>query len=818
LHKNHFIFADKFNSDHIDEYELESIIKQKPNKKIFWVAKLYLWIYNLPNPEKVEQKKTEKQIKVNLKNQKKKNKHDRKNQKRITKGKKTKPFKAIKYKPFLRQLFLEVTGEPPVIFDSTLMTKSSKQLSTFLVKKGYFNNLVRDSVVHTKKKKVHVHYIIKKKAPYITDTIHYDIPDSNLNELLLDAQPDRIIKPGQIFDIDKLDDERDRLTEYLKDRGYYAFTKDFIFFDVDSAFNDHTVQITMHVQNIIKKHPYEIDSIVEEKHMKFVMNKILIYTDYDVKLGEDPENYKSITIDNYEILYKDKLNYNPRTILSSIFMRKAHLYRLKEEESTRKKLAGLGVFRSIQMKFDPDISNTSSPSLDCKIKLFPKNNQSFSLESDGTNKGGNLGISGTFHYSHQNIFKGAEKFNFNFTGGLEAQQTFADNRIENEGIVSSINSFNTVEFGPELSLQIPKFVFLGIDRFKKTANPTTILKATLNFQKRPDFQRGVQDFSFSYKWKENKEISHHITPLEISAVEVDLSDDFSNRITRLNDQFLAASFQDHIISSTSYGFTYNQQQLTGRRHTYYYHSTIETAGNLLRLASSLLERPINQDNSYEILNIQFAQYVKMGHDFRYYFTMNDKNSIATRIIGEIGIPLSNLKNALPFEKSFFAGGTNSIRAWRARTLGPGSYLDSDSTNLYFQRFDRIGDIHLEGNFEYRFDLLKSLEGALFLDAGNIWLTNENPTWAGSGFSPDFWKEIAIGGGFGVRFDLSFFIIRLDLALPLRDPSLSIGERWIFEPKENINNLRKVAAELDPDIIYKPYNNIINFNLGIGYPF
>jgi outer membrane protein assembly factor BamA len=292
---------------------------------------------------------------------------------------------------------------------------------------------------------------------------------------------------------------------------------------------------------------------------------------------------------------------------------------------------------------------------------------------------------------------------------------------------------------------------------------------------------------------------------------VNLSDAFQNKIDLLNDKLLAASFQKHIISSTRYRFVYNDPHSKNKSQTsLYYDANIESAGNTLNAFYKLTNKSKDATtNSYKIVGIQFAQYVKTQHDLRVYTKINDKSNFILRFLGGIGVPMENSSAALPFEKSFFAGGTDKTRAWKARSLGPGSYRDSALN------FDKIGEILLEGNVEYRFDLLGFLDGALFVDAGNIWLMNEDSLRPGSKFEANkFLSQIAIGAGFGIRLDLDYFLIRLDIAYPLKNPSLRDGERWFFQPKDEYNSyVNTIQNKVQLPSLYSP-----QINIGIGYPF
>lgn len=318
----------------------------------------------------------------------------------------------------------------------------------------------------------------------------------------------------------------------------------------------------------------------------------------------------------------------------------------------------------------------------------------------------------------------------------------------------------------------------------------------------------------SYRWDETDLKKHKVDPIVLSMIRIDKTRAFQRRLKELDDQLLLNSYQDHLIFGSQYAYTYNSQEHPDQENITFFRGDFEAAGNSLQAFHNWSGAERGADDRYRIADIGYAQFIKADVDLRFYHRINSKSSIALRWTGGIGVPYGN-SEALPFQRSFFGGGSNGLRAWRIRTIGPGSYTDS----TFSLSFDKIGDIKLEGNLEYRFDLIDPVKGAFFLDAGNIWLLEKNEKRPGGHFrSEEFLNEIAVGGGFGLRIDLNFFIVRLDLAIPLKDPELPVGERWIFQPKERINSARRRQARKVPGQDFSPYRPRPNLNLGIGYPF
>jgi len=437
------------------------------------------------------------------------------------------------------------------------------------------------------------------------------------------------------------------------------------------------------------------------------------------------------------------------------------------------------------------------------INLIQSKSQTFTLSTDGTHNEGLFGIEGSLSYSHRNIFKGAEHLSVALTGGFESQLLITGNSDS----LNSLNAilFNTLEFGPKLALTIPKYLFINkLKRLKNHSSGRTEFTASLNYQKRPDFTRSIQELSFGWTIHEKGPFTWHINPLLISAIDITKSNDFQAQINALNDQFIAASFQDHIISGGFFSFEYNGQKDKKLKNVFYVKATLESGGGLLYRAHQLLNRPFDNPatQSYNLLGIRYAHFQKVSTDLRYYISLGQRSKLVYRLSGGIGIPRENLIEALPFEKSFFAGGANGMRAWRARSLGPGSFYDSQN------RFDKIGDVHIEGNAELRFPIISWVEGALFVDAGNVWLLNEDPVRPGGKFSSDFINDLAVGSGLGIRMDLDFFVIRLDVGIPIRNPAIQMNDAdnefkpWIFDSYKG--NEKQFFD--------------YQFNLGIGYPF
>lgn len=822
--------------------DLKYVLKQKPNRKIFGSIPFHLFMYNIPNPEKLEKKAAKRRAKCDRKNvgyqaeidklnaDLEKDRTELRGKKgrdsiRIANSIQNMELKKIELedkmencRPTWREWLRYTVGEEPVLLDSSKVISSRNNLNVYLFKMGYFNNWVTDSILlDSLGKKAEVVYTIKLHKPYSICDIGYDINDAKLKRQIELDKKNTIIKPGQFLNFDQLDKERDRITAFLKDRGYHFFSKEFIYFDIDSTVGNHEVNLVMGIKNGLKQSQEYPDSLIEVPHQRYQIGNIIVNTDYDPAIANSSDRMRvdlydtllSPGVSDHRFVYLKHrgMRFKTGVLLESIFIEPGYLYRAKEVEATFKKLSSLGVFRSINIYFEVNDADPSGTSLNCYINLSQSMRQNFSIESNGTNRGGNLGVAGNFTYRNKNTFRGAETFRFSLSGGIEAQQVLA-NEDQTLGGSSSINvlrPFNTLEFGPEISLYIPKFIApFDVSRLEKKSSPRTVFSTSLNYQDRPDFRRTIQDVSFAYEWRKGDSISYYLSPVKVSAVKITPDSSFTARLEQINDQFLLNSYRDHFIVGNQFRFEFNNSNLNRiSKNSIYFKVGFEQSGNLLRLAYELAG--MDHDSVGSIFGIQFAQFLKLDMDFRFYQTFNKSSKMVYRVAGGIGLPQKNFNQSLPFEKSFFVGGANGLRGWKARTLGPGGYMPESLS------FDKIGDIYLEGNIEYRFDLFGFLKAAVFTDVGNIWNLRENTARPGSMFGTDFYKQLAMDAGLGLRFDLDFFIIRFDFAIPIKEPGLFEGERWIFQDKTESDAWLNARGQAD-------YTPRLNLNLGIGYPF
>ena len=753
--------------------DLESFVRQKPNRKLFGQAffRFHLQVYNL-----VDQDKLENRVAIL------KEKNAKRNKRRKAKGKDPKDRRRSFWE------WLADIGEEPVIYDPLLADQSADQIEIFLRGKGHFKASVADTVIYNhKKKKAKAIYNVSTQKPYILRSIKYDIKDDRVARL---AKPfrsrDRILKEGMNYDVEKFQEERDRIERSMKSNGYYAFADDYVRLEVDTNLGMNQADVRIWIAD-----PEIRDTvrIKETGHQTYSIRDIYVHTDYDQKL-QGTTKYDTLVYKGVHFLYKGKFKHRPQMLYDKLFFKSGDLYRVKRGELTYRYLSSLRAFKFINVSFREDIEENGQYVLDCNVNLTPAPKQGFSVELQGTNTEGNLGVSGSFSYRNKNLFRGAEILEFRLSGGLESQVVASNIQSEN---ISSVLPFNTVEFNPEIILTLPKLLVpFKPHRIIRYGDPKTIISVGYNFQQRPDFSRSVFNAKFGYTWMQNQNANHYLNPIEVNFVDIYAqAPAFVERLNNLQDRLLLNTFIPHLTTTTNYTYILNNQQVNKKGNFSYFRARLESSGNILRGIMALAQAEKDENNSYRIFNIPFSQYLKYEVDYRKYWQVTDFSQLVFRVNQGLGYPLLNL-GVLPFESAFFGGGANGIRAWAARALGPGSL--PDSLNLQ----DQFGDIKLEINLEYRFDIYRWFKGALFADAGNVWLINKDNDRPGGVFEfRDFYREFALGMGIGLRLDFSFFVIRFDVATPFHDPGRPVDDRWAIRDFEWQD---------------------VNLNLGIGYPF
>ncbi|MFM2286704.1 MAG: hypothetical protein RLZZ543_2201, partial [Bacteroidota bacterium] len=587
------------------------------------------------------------------------------------------------------------------------------------------------------------------------------------------------------YSTDDLDLERIRLTDFLKNQGYFAFVKNYITYRADSSIGNHQVDITMDISNPERRVPGFVDSTISFPHTRYKINNLYVYADYSLR-RDTAISPDTLFFDNTHYVTENVLKFRPRALKPAITIKKSDLYSIREADLTYRKIADFKTFKFINIQFKPTPGDTTGL-LDCEIQVSPNKRQAYTTQMQGTNKAGDLGISFDIIYQNKNLLRGLEIFELRLNSTLEVQRVISG---ENQTIQEFL-PFNTILIGPVASVKLPKIpkfmYFLG-----KNSQKTSIT-SSFNFQQRPDYKRNIFNLAYGYSAKSGNRITNTFNPAEINFVNVNLSSDFTSLLDKSNNLFLKNSFQSQLISSMRYSFIYNTQKLGEMKNFFFFQGNIENSGLILSASRSLFVNAAkNDENKYVVFGVPYSQYLRFDSDLRYYRYFGRSSSLAMRSIIGLGIPYAN-STVMPFVKSFFGGGANGNRAWIARSLGPGGFQNPSGV-----RVDQIGDIKLEWNLEYRSKIYKMFEGAAFMDAGNIWLRQEDKQRPLANFDINrFYKEIAIGVGAGLRLNFDYFIIRLDVAYKMRDPAGSFGNRWVLK-------YQKLGQG--------------NLNFGIGYPF
>ncbi len=685
--------------------------------------------------------------------------------------------------------WLRRIGEEPVLYDELLKQKSNEQISLFLRNKGYYNARVTDTTYFYKNKKAKVKYTIDAGERYKINKLSYRIDDDSIRHYVYADTTNTLLKSGAPFDADLHDDERKRITRHMRNQGYYGFRNEYMYFMADSAIGNYRVNDSM---IIVKDRIQEVgkaDSIIN--HRKYKIKDVYFLVGYDAQKAVTTSTdylsqFDTLEYEGCKILYGDNLEFRADVLVNSNYIFPGDYYSQDLVDKTQLLLSELQLFRFVNIRFREVEGETDADGnglLQCLIQLSSSKLQSYTVDVEGTNSSGNLGAAGSFKYKHKNFLRGGEVFDMRFRVAGENQKA-RDN-----------STFQTLEVGGDATLTLPKFMVpFRVENFRRRFNPRTNFTLAYNYQRRPDYTRTIANGRIGYSWKSSPLVSHYLAPIDFSVINVPyIHPEFKESI---DNTFLRFSYEDHLISSTSYTFTYNEQSVAGNKNYHFFQANVQSAGNTLDGLASLFSSQSGADHN-EVLGIRYAQYVKADFDWRYHMNVNKANSFAYRLFVGAGYPYGNL-TVLPFEKRYFSGGANSIRAWPVRGLGPGSY---EETQLNY--YNQTADIKLEANAEYRFKLFWLLEGAFFVDVGNIWTIRKSGhdeiDTKGLFEFDKFYKQIAVGVGTGARLDFNYFVFRLDMGIKARDPVLPEGQRWI---------LGKKAITWDD----------MAFNFAIGYPF
>lgn len=684
--------------------------------------------------------------------------------------------------------FLRKIGDAPVIYNESDTIRSQEEIAKAVQNLGYMGASVKRTT-KTKKKKLKLFYEITSGKPYIVRTLKYDISDKKIAEYLRNDSTQSMLREGMLFDVNVLDAERQRITDYLLCNGYYKFNKDYITYTADTARNTHQVDLTLH---LLPYKTYVGDT--PKEHFQYKINKINFITDYDVLQSSALSSIEindSLHYNGFPIYYKDKLYLRPKVLVDNLRFASGDLYDERNVQKTYTYFGRLSALKYTNIRFF-ETQNGDSTQLNCYVMLTKSKHKSISFELEGTNSAGDLGAAASVSFQHRNLFRGSETFMVKFRGAYEAIS----------GLQPGYKNHNYTEYGVETSINFPNFLFPFLTSdFKRRIKATTEFGLQYNYQLRPEFSRTIASASWSYKWIQKQKIQHRIDLLDISYlylpwISSQFQEDYINKDK--DNYILKYNYENRLIVRMGYNYSYNSAGGTLVNNTittnsYSIRAGFESAGNILYGISKMINMRKNKDGEYAILGIPYAQYLKGDFDFAKNIIIDHRNSLAFHAGIGIAVPYGNAK-VVPFEKRYFSGGANSVRGWSVRNLGPGSFAGDGNF------MNQSGDIKLDASIEYRTRLFWKFRGAAFIDAGNIWTIREYENQPGGVFEFDkFYKQIAVAYGLGLRLDLDFFVLRFD------------GGMKAINPKY------KKAKERYP-IIHPRFSRDFAFHFAVGYPF
>lgn len=671
--------------------------------------------------------------------------------------------------------FLKKIGEAPVILNYRLTEKSTRSVYQFYKNNGFLDVEVKYSVKYNKHK-AKVTYDITTDEPYVISRINVDTQgDSIIYKLVQESLENSDLRKNSIYNIEHIEQERNTIASILQDTGYYKFNKEYIYFIADTNESKKQVELSL----IIKKSESNIDgTVVQNYHKKGVISEVYVHID-NRSLNHDTTILAGI----HYIHSTAKNTFNLNRLSDKISLTPNESFSKNQIDLTYQSLSRLSYFKKINIISTQLNSSDNSDALRIDIYLEKGKQIAYSIEAEATtNPILKEGISGSASLSHYNIFRGAEHLQLTYKGS---------------------NNFNNIrENGFILKLSLPTLIgpIKSIKRFKNTYTKTSF-RASINEQERPEFTRNSISTSFTYEWNKNKNYKHKLSLFNLSYVN--FQGDSAN-LSSISEFLIAKDYSNHLIPTTSYTLTINNQDLNKVKNHFYFRFHLESSGSILHALAKPFKfnqlrneqgELIYQDNGQPSYTLNFwnnenlfTQYIKTSLDYRYYWEIDRKNNIALRTFAGLIYAYGNISQA-PFHKKFTAGGANDLRGWQAYYRPTGMLSQNDT--LY------TGGVKLTSSIEYRFNIIKKFKGAIFVDAGNIWeLQNNNSKYALANFSVNtFIDQIAVDVGYGLRYDFQYFILRTDIGFPVREPWQSSKMQW-----EKLNHKQ---AQL---------------NIGLSYPF
>lgn len=737
--------------------ELDRYVRQQPNKR-FLGTNFYLWIYSSANPDKDNWWN-------NLK-------------RRI--------------------------GEAPVLLDTTQTARSVSNMKIYMDSRGYFNSSASYTVDTVARRRAVVTYHTSQGQPYRIDSIGYRFRDKFLEPIILADTAGSLLHRGSVLDFTVLDKERSRISNMLRDNGYFNFTINNILYEVDTTIGDYRANVTVEVKQNLTGYD-EKGRPVMDNNTVYRLRDINLFSDYDPTVARTDSSFihrlDTVEYRGMNIVYDTELKVRPKVLRRAIDLYPNHLFNAGHIQRTYDEIMRLGYYKSANIQFVEDNSDdretkvtfigagstdadrsvyTREGYLNCNIFCTPALRQSYKIELEGSTTSSFYGLKGTVGYQNRNIFRGMELLDVSFTLGYEFMKGAEAKRKR------------AFEVGGSVSLSFPRFISpIHIRRSDRISNPRTKVELSINAQDRPYYRRTLSSANWSYTWGNGKYSNYALRPIDLTLIKVGYID--TAFLNMLQNPYLRNSYSQQLIAGISGSYAFNNQIRNLQGNATNIRFNWETAGNLVGGLSHLLSK--KDKDHYNVFGIRYSQYFRTDLSFSRKEVLGGKTALAYRIYGGVGLAYGN-STEIPIDRMFYAGGSNSMRGWAARTLGPGSVEITEQQKKYPSQ---VGNMKLEANLEFRFPIWGMFNGALFFDAGNVWMVRQKNRQYASGsvfHIRNFYEQLGFNTGLGIRIDISFAILRFDWGIRLHDPNQPAHQRWIHN--------------------FRFKNTALNF--GVGYPF
>lgn len=685
---------------------------------------------------------------------------------------------------------IKKVGQPPVIYSKSQTMQSLNQLKKELSNQGYLN-VEADTTLKIKGKKISVTYNLQGGTPYRIRNFEYAFSDTTMARIMKMIPRPPLLKAGEMYNMNLLEEERLQVNQIMRNVGYYNFSKEYLYYKADTTLNAHQVDLYMDVYELRDSMPHIRYKINDVKVISG-LNSLQTSTDND-QIGNRWffRNADTTEVKGVEIIRGRNNFLRNSTITRNNYLKKGSYFSDLQLNRTYEAYGKIGAIKQTNIDFSPSPEDSSK--LDATIILIPANAHWFSASIDGTNSAGDLGVAPSISYHHQNLFNGGEMLNVKLKGAYE---------FISQSEISDLINQNYYEYGVETSLSFPMIIFPWLkSNWREVPSATTRFSIGLNNQHRPEYVRQFFNGTINYGWSSlRNRFRHNLDIIDINYIRMSnvsplfeylYLDDSSNPLLR-------ESYRNQLVARTGYTFTLvNSRRFNSLHPTYALRGSFEIAGLLPALVASINREPKDEYGQRKILGVAYAEYIKGSIDYSRTFYFSHLHSLAYRGFLGMAQPFGN-SDILPFERRFFAGGPNGIRGWSTRSLGPGSYKPVLKNGVGSDFVNQVGDMKLEMSIENRIKISKLFEFAQFIDAGNIWTLKNYKAQPGGQFKfNNFYKEIAVSYGAGLRLDLSFLILRFDLGVKAYDPSRDLGDRFI--------------------LFKRPLKNMA-FHFAIGYPF